>query len=521
MKRPHRNPHRIVIVSIFAISLIIGTIAAAQMQANGIVFNDKNGNGVRDGKEKGVGKVLVTNGRDVAATDSKGRYTIPVDNDTVISVVKPRGWRTALDKNNVPKGYYIHKLAGSPKSRYKGVDPTGPLPESVDFPLYRQKESDEFKANIIGDTQTGHIKEVEYMAHDVVEELIGSDAKFSVILGDVANNNLDMELPIAEVFAVTGYPTYYVVGNHDKNLDSPDNNSSTETWQRVFGPPTYAFNYGEALFIALDNVHWTGKGYHGEFGEDQLEFMKNLLAFTPEDHLIVVMMHIPVSEAKDRGKFYEILATRPNTLSFSAHWHRHINYFLDEEDGWPGEKPHHHIVAVTACGSWWGGVFDEIGLPHTTMTDGAPNGYMIAEFDDENYQMTFKAARQPAGYQMRIWAPETVQAAETANTEVIANVFDGSEKSKVEMKVGGSEWIPMKLTVRQDPFYLKTKKIDEHFDNKLPPVLGKKIANARDSTHIWTAPLPAVLKPGLHLIKVRATDMYGKTYTGHRTFRIE
>ena len=39
--------------------------------------------------------------------------------------------------------------------------------------------------------------------------------------------------------------------------------------------------------------------------------------------------------------------------------------------------------------------------------------------------------------------------------------------------------------------------------------------------HIWTAPLPGELKPGIHAITVKATDVSGKTFRSSRIFRVE
>ncbi len=114
--------------------------------AKGLVFHDANGNGKFDESEKPLAAIGVSNGRDVVVTDAAGRYEIPIDDDAVLFVIKPRGWRPPLSKMNLPKFYYVHKPAGSPKSQYAGVAPTGPLPESIDFPLAPQDEPDEFQA---------------------------------------------------------------------------------------------------------------------------------------------------------------------------------------------------------------------------------------------------------------------------------------------------------------------------------------------------------------------------------------
>src|SRR5262245_18225115 len=114
--------------------------------AVGVVFHDRDGDGRRGAGEPGVAGVAVSNGREVARTDSEGRYRLPVGDDTILFVVKPSGWRTPLSPDRLSRFYYIHKPAGSPPNlRFPGVAPTGPLPASVDFPLMPQKEPERFK----------------------------------------------------------------------------------------------------------------------------------------------------------------------------------------------------------------------------------------------------------------------------------------------------------------------------------------------------------------------------------------
>jgi hypothetical protein len=152
--------------------------------ARGVVFHDANNNRTLEAGEKPLAGVRVSNGRDIVTTGDDGRYELSVTGDANLFVLKPRSWQAPLSEDNLPQFYYIHKPHGSPPLRYTGVAPTGPLPESVDFPLYPQREPDQFKAILFGDPQPRNLKEVEYVAHDVVEELIGTDASFGVTLGD-------------------------------------------------------------------------------------------------------------------------------------------------------------------------------------------------------------------------------------------------------------------------------------------------------------------------------------------------
>jgi len=504
--------------ALVAILALAGYAEAELLKAHGVVFNDRNGNGVRERSEPGVGHVCVSNGRDVVQTDSKGRYELRVDDSTIVFVIKPRHWRLPVDENNFPKFHYIHKPAGSPPLKYAGIAPTGPLPDSLDFPLYRHRESRQFRALFFGDPQPHNQREVDYVSHDVVEELIGFDAAFGTSLGDVVSNDLSCFQPINRVVGQIGIPWHNVQGNHDTNQDVPDDTLSSETYRRLYGPEYYAFNCGKVHFIILDDVCWDGDGYHGEIGEKQLGFIRNDLAFVPKDRLIVLLMHIPLLDVRDRADLFALLETYPHTFSASAHWHTLEQYFLNEDAGWHGHEPHHHFVAGAVCGSWWCGAPDEQGIPPTLMADGAPNGYSILTFDGVDYAIEYKAARRPADYQMTIYTPEVAAAGQTADMPVVANVFLGSERSTVEMQLDSAgAWIPMQRTPMADPYLEQVIA----FENKLPENLFRRTSKPKDSLHIWTAPLPDGLDIGVHRITVRTTDMFGHTYTAHRLIRVE
>ncbi|HQL55405.1 MAG TPA: metallophosphoesterase, partial [Phycisphaerae bacterium] len=155
--------------------------------ATGFVFDDANGNGVRDAGEKGLARMRVSNGRDVVLTDGHGAYRLPIDDDTILFVIKPRGWMTPVDPFNQPRFYYIHKPQGTPALNYPGVAPTGPLPASVDFALRRQAEPDRFQVLLFGDTQTASIEDVNDFAHDIVEPASGTPAGLGISLGDLVH----------------------------------------------------------------------------------------------------------------------------------------------------------------------------------------------------------------------------------------------------------------------------------------------------------------------------------------------
>lgn len=490
--------------------------------ARGVVFDDADASGTRDPGETGLPGIRVSNGREIVLTDDDGRYEISVDDDDILFVIKPRGWMTPLDQNNLPRFYYIHKPAGSPAGlKFAGVDPTGPLPESIDFALTPHEEPDHFRAVLFGDPQPRNVEEVEYLAHDVVEELVGVDASFGVTLGDIVFDDLSVFGPYIETVALIGLPWYNVLGNHDQNYDVPSDGLADETYERHFGPATYSFDYGPVHYVVVDNVFFYRNAedkpaYRGGITEEQMRFMVRDLEHVSKDRLIVYMMHIPLTAVPERAEFFDIIKEYPHTLSISAHTHTLEHHFLGEAHGNHSGRPHHHYVAVTACGSWWQGAPDDRGIPAATMADGAPNGYTIVTFDGSAYSMEFKAAGRPADEQMHIWAPEEVSAGELVSTEVVVNVYAGSERSIVELRVSGGEWVRLRHERRQDPYYLAMKSLEE---GPTPPP-GRRLPKPADSTHIWVGTLPDGLTPGGHLIEVRTIDMFGRQRRAERVIRV-
>lgn len=495
--------------------------SAAEQVATGVVFHDADHNGVFDGDDEPLPGIRVSNGSEIVYTDAAGRYKLPVDDDTILFVIKPSGWRTPHDENNLPRFYYIHKPHGSPDLKFAGVAPTGPLPDSVDFPLYPQEEPEQFRAILFGDPQPRDQKEVDYVSHDVVEELIGADAAFGVTLGDIVFDDLTVFEPLNRSIALIGIPWYNVIGNHDINLDAEHRRQANETYERIYGPSYYSFDYGPAHFLVLDDIEWLGAGnsYRGGFGPEQLDFVRTDLEQVPPEKMVVLMMHIPLTDVNDRHGLFRLIEQRPFCISISGHTHHHEHVWITHEDGWDGPQPHHHIINVTVCGSWWSGAPDERGIPHTLMADGAPNGYSILSFDGTDYTLDFKAAGRPTDYQMHIQAPEAVATADLEETAVYVNVFNGSERSTVEMRVGDCDWASMQHTIQVDPHYQQV--FDEEAAILAETKAWRELPHPKPSSHLWTAALPADLAPGTHLLRVRTTDMSGRTFEASRVLRVE
>lgn len=127
-------------------------------------------------------------------------------------------------------------------------------------------------------------------------------------------------------------PWYNVMGNHNMKLDATSDILSVETFEMNFGSANYAFNYGNAHFIILDNILYPDprdeKGQWGGYRLDQLQFLENNLKHVPKDKLVVLSQHIQLKDNSgnsyrlgDRQRVFDLLRDYENVLIMSAHTH--------------------------------------------------------------------------------------------------------------------------------------------------------------------------------------------------------
>jgi hypothetical protein len=507
------------------------TCVSAQSFVEGIVYEDLNGNGRRDRRERGVAGVAVSNGTDVSLTDALGKYRLPTVADCIVFVIKPSGYRSATDEFNLPQSFYRHKPSGSPESFYKGVEPTGALPASLDFALYKYDEPEAFTALLFGDTQTYSEQEMEYLERGIIAEARQlPNISFGITLGDLVGDRLDLHQLYKQTIRQMGVPWYNVMGNHDMNYDATEDRFSDEAFEAHFGPNNYAFNYGKAHFIVLDDILYphpiTGKGYWGGLRDDQLAFVAHDLACVPHDRLIVVSMHIPLFDAEDAEAFrdadrqalYELLRDYPDVLFLSAHTHIQTHNSIGRAQGVNREKPIHEYNAGTTCGDWYSGPLNEEGLPVSTMRDGTPAGYALLRIDGNRYVTDYKTLGKPDDYQISLYHPKAVPFRRSTSASIYANFFMGNTDDTVEYRIDDGAWMKMQRTEEFDPAYYRYVQDWDYLEHIVP---GQRPSNPIPCTHLWKARIATNLPAGEHRIEVRAKDRFDRTHTTASAYKIE
>lgn len=250
----------------------------------GVVFLDRNGNGVRDPGEYGIANVVVSNQVQSVRTDSAGRFRLD------------DGQGLGLVFVSVPDGY---RSAGP---FWKRADD-----RQLDFPMLQAQASREFTFIHASDT---HLDSVSLPRMRMLEALVDSiQPDFVIITGDLVRDALRVSDSVAtgryDLYmneqAKISRPVWTAPGNHEifgieraKSHVSVDHPLyGRKMYRHYLGPDYYSFNYGGVHFIALNSEDYDDQWYYGHIDSVQVEWLKQDLSFVSATTRVVTFNHIP------------------------------------------------------------------------------------------------------------------------------------------------------------------------------------------------------------------------------------
>jgi hypothetical protein len=88
------------------------------------------------------------------------------------------------------------------------------------------------------------------------------------------------------------------------------------------------------------------------------------------------------------------------------------------------------------------------------------------------------------------------------------------------MRIGDGDWITMEQVREVDPKYRRAYLLEQAVLDPDNPQ-WRELPKPKESSHLWKALLPANLPMRTHLIEVRATDDWGRTFTAERILRVQ
>lgn len=269
---------------LFLVVALCGTTTAGA-QVSGIAFVDANANGVRDGAERGLAGVAISNQDAVVTTDASGAFRLTRGGFGVVFVSVPDGYRAV--------GPFWRALSDSAAI--------------VAFPLAPVARRSEFRFVHSSDT---HIAPASVERTRRLRTLVDSIAPdFLLITGDLIRDAL--RVPEAEAVGyyelfgreIAGFrtPVWTVPGNHEvfgierhRSLVSPTHPLyGRRMYRRYRGPDYYSFTHGGVHFVGLNTVDIDDLWYYGHVDSVQLAWLERDLALVPPEMPVVTFDHIP------------------------------------------------------------------------------------------------------------------------------------------------------------------------------------------------------------------------------------
>ena len=260
-------------------------IAAQNGVVSGTVFEDTNGNGVRDPGERALRDVAVSNQGAVVTTSASGAYRLPRGTTGVVFVSVPDGYRAV--------GSFWHR--------------TDDGAASVDFALAPIMRAATFTFIHASDTHVAPASLARTQRFRAIADSL--KPAFVIVTGDLVRD----ALRVGEAEA-TGYyemfgreaalfrsPVFTIPGNHE-NFGIERGQSHVEITHPLYGramyhhfrgPDYYSFTFGGVHFVGLNSVDIDDQWYYGHVDSLQMAWLERDLALVPASMPVVTFNHIP------------------------------------------------------------------------------------------------------------------------------------------------------------------------------------------------------------------------------------
>lgn len=434
--------------------------------------------------KKGVPQVVVSDGFNFTVTDAQGNYTLNASDEAdFVFIVTPSGYMPACDKST-PKFY----------RSLKGDD--------FDFELFNfGVPGGTYRMLAVGDPQPRGEAEFARLRDEAFVDLeeMGKVCRdknlpvFSVFLGDILYDNLDMFPYVKGLMEQIKMPVWPVIGNHDHNQDVPDDLHGDDLYCNAFGPAYYGFNAGKDYYIVLDNILYNGiENYEEGLDQKQIDWLKGYLKYVPKGAHIFVAMHSPVYfyRWKDykmvmADEFIDALKDYDVTV-ISGHTHIQYNYEINRR------MREYNIASIG--GAWW--IWDVM-----YSRDGTPCGYQVFDSNHKGVSNFWKSTGKPEDYQFKVYPVGTV---EGHLKDLCVKVWNWDSRWKVEWYEDGKYKGAMKQFSAKDPDYHNALQMGYILEGK------KGGVSAIPDGYFYFSATPSAR---CSKVKIVVTDAYGREYS--------
>lgn len=494
--------------------------------------------GVVHASGAGLANVVVSDGIEVATTDSNGIYYLASKK------------RSKLVFVSIPGNYEVATKVSVPLFFTRLTKPAVAV-EIHDFEL-TPVNNDRHVVMILGDMhlanrnsdiaqfQQGFLKDVN---NSIAAHKNAGTKVYALTLGDMTwetywyTTNYGLPQYLVEMNKINA-PVFNTMGNHDNNPSYSNNWDAEERYREVIGPTYYSFNLGKAHYIVLDNIEYLNessspRNYNEKIISEQLDWLrKDLATITDKSTPIIIVMHAPLNSnpgvdvngqqvsnyrLKDSSQFVDAISGFTAVKLWTGH--SHINYTVKNSDSFM----EHNLGAV--CATWWWTGKSDYGA-NQICKDGSPGGYGILQMENKDLKWDYKSIDYNLDYQFRAYdlnkvhitkekyAPAYtgssfntyagVYANENLKNEVLINVWGYGPGWSIQVTESGMS-LPVQRVLAKDPLHIIS-------------YTTQRLARNAEPTSAFTSSNTA------HMFKVKAsnptnslvikvTDRFGKTFT--------
>ncbi len=467
-------------IYLILISLLSLHTAVAQHIVTGVVFADKNTNGVIDKGEKGVKRAAVTNGDTIVWCSAQGRYSIEVQPTDYLSVILPDGFISGgVESQNGSRKFV--------KDRHQ-----------INFALTAVPTSRSYRMAIVGDPQVDNEQQFTYAQIALSKIAARQDLDGVIMMGDLVNDNVEDLGRFSSIMGQIPTPTWSIIGNHDITAER-----TSDAFIEAIGADVTAFFRGTTCFVLFNNVEGTSRE---KISEASLRFLESIASHLSDESLLVLCQHIPLAAHKQRERVLEVLGEQ-RTLILSAHAH---TLFRQE---WSQNIAEVSVGAL--CGHWWTGERGEDGCPTAIQQCGTPPNYFCFDFAQDSYSFEVQVVGDECAGGELYWSSEIdfdssiEQLAALPARTIIANIYGSSpSQTTVEWSLDRTTWHKMQHTEMISPNIARLIYLNREGDYP-SNVSRRQPLRKLKSKQIWSATLPAEIPQGVHTIYIRAKDSGG------------
>jgi 3',5'-cyclic AMP phosphodiesterase CpdA len=326
----------------FVLGLVLAdppVAAPAQAITHGIVFVDKNGDGIHQPNEPGLAGVVVSNQDAVVVTDKSGGFDLGPGPNGLIFVSEPDGYRSVgsfwqiLDRSGQPMSLALKKVVAPSTFTFVDASDTHLAPASLPQTQRFRAVVDSLRPDfvlVVGDLVRDALRVPETEARSYYDMLVREFGAFKV-------------------------PMHLVPGNHENfgietalsHVDPANPLFGRAMYHHYFGPDYYSFTRGGVHFVGLNSVDISGTSYYGHVDSVQLAWLARDLSHVPATMPVVTFNHIPLISSHegfggyDDGPPAPTLITVKGVTSF-----RHV--VSNASDVLTVLRAHRHVLAIGA-----------------------------------------------------------------------------------------------------------------------------------------------------------------------------